>query len=263
MKVHPEPQIENLVARYLELWDRCDIEGLLDMYGPAMRYHDMPSGDIIEHPDLRNFLEQLFRREIHQRIKLKDTLIIENNAAFIHWKQTFDSIESGREVSVGGVELIVFEDGKIRSIREFYEGEGQPAEAGQPDSPGSIDEKMTKLGLSNETADRLVEDLEEYLAERKPWLQPDITLASVSADLGYTRNQISFVINHRLDQTFYELVNSRRIDHAVDRMKDKASDHSVLQIGFDAGFNSVSGFYNAFKKKTGMTPAQYLRKAQA
>jgi len=67
------------------------------------------------------------------------------------------------------------------------------------------------------------------------------------------------VINHVLDKTFYDLINSHRIDHAIDKMSSPENNFSILELGYDAGFNSVSGFYNAFKKQTEKTPAQYLR----
>ncbi len=62
-----------------------------------------------------------------------------------------------------------------------------------------------------------------------------------------------------LDKTFYDLVNGMRINHVIEKMSSPDSRLSLLELGFDAGFNSVSGFYNAFKKQTGMTPAQFKR----
>ena len=108
----------------------------------------------------------------------------------------------------------------------------------------------------------LANELVDFFDTECPYLLPDFTLAKVSAELGYTRNQISFVINHGMHRTFYGLVNERRIDHAIRQMSLPDNSMSILELGLDAGFSSVSGFYNAFRKKTDMTPAQYKRSLQ-
>ncbi len=250
--------IEDLVSKYLEYWDKCDIISLMSMYSDDARYHDMPAGDIIEYSGLKKYIEDSFSRQINQRIKLKETTVVEGNSAFIHWTQHFRAKDTGRDVTLNGVELIVFRHGRIQNIHEFYEGEGVPVEIEVP-STGSDTDKMTKLGLTDEMMKVMASELSGYLDDKEPYLNPDLTLAAVASDMGYTRNQISFVINHEMGRTFYELVNSKRIYHAINRMAENPENLSILEIGFDAGFNSVSGFYNAFKKQTSKTPAQYFR----
>lgn len=255
--------IEQLVARYLEFWDQADIDGLISMYNPAMQYHDMPSGEVIDYPDLKHFLTDTFAHKTDQHLKLKESVLLEGNSAFIYWTRTFVATDTQRKVTVNGVELIVFRDGAISSIHEFYDFRDADAEPASVQEKGTHLEKMTKLGLNDAMIQQLASELTDYLDQDKPYLLPELTLATVSKHLGYTRNQISFVINHVLDRTFYDLVNARRVDHVIAKMSSNDQNLSILELGFDAGFNSVSGFYNAFKKQTGMTPAQYMRSLQS
>lgn len=255
--------IEDLVARYLSYWDKSDIDGLMSMYAKSMKYHDMPSGEIIEYADLYQFLTDTFSLVQDHRIKLNQTTVIEASSAFVHWTQNFVSIDTGRKVQVNGVELILFRDGLINCIHEFYEYQTVGSLLMPLSATGSEAEKMTKLGLSTEMTRQIVLELSNYMEKDRPYLEPDLTLATVATHLGYTRNQISFVINHVLDKTFYDLINGHRIDHAISKMSSTQKNLSILELGFDAGFNSVSGFYNAFRKQTDKTPAQYLRSLKA
>ena len=254
--------IEKLVSKYLGFWDQADIDGLMSMYDPAMQYHDMPSGDVIDYADLKQFLVDTFAHKTDQNLKLKESVFLEGNSAFIYWTRSFVAEDTGRKVKINGVELIVFREGQICSIHEFYDFRDSGLEPLSPPEKGTHQEKMTKLGLTEEMVKQLASELVDYFNQEKPYLQPDLTLATVSKHLGYTRNQISFVINHVLYRTFYDFVNARRIEHVIRKMSANDQKLSILELGFDAGFTSVSGFYNAFKKQTDMTPAQYKKSLQ-
>ncbi|PCI34439.1 MAG: hypothetical protein COB54_01230 [Alphaproteobacteria bacterium] len=252
--------VEQLVSRYLDYWDQADIAGLVSMYDPAMQYHDMPLGQVIDYRDLKQFLTDTFAHKTDQHLKLKEAVFLEENSAFIHWTHSFFTRDTGRKVIMNGVELIVFRAGKIISIHEFYDFGENGSEPLQAPEKGTHLEKMTKLGLTDDMMQQMSRELSGYLDRERPYLEPDLTLATVSDHLGYTRNQVSFVINHVLGRTFYDLVNRRRIDHVLAKMSSAEPDLSILELGFDAGFNSVSGFYNAFRKQTDMTPAQYKKR---
>lgn len=69
------------------------------------------------------------------------------------------------------------------------------------------------------------------------------------------------LINHQLDQHFYDFVNTYRIENAMGILKDSSkSKVTALEILYEVGFNSKSSFNTAFKKHTGNTPTS-LRKA--
>ncbi len=255
--------IEELVSRYLTFWDKADIEGIMSMYSPEIQYYDMQSAEMLQSNEIKAFLVDAFSQKTNWRLKLNESITFEGNSAFIYWTQSFTATDTGREVSIHGVELIFFRDNQIHNIYEFYDFHDTETEPATLPSKGTYLEKMAKLGLTDPMMEQLVTELTGYLKDDEPYLQPELTLATVSDHLGYTRNQVSFVINHVLDKTFYDLVNGLRIDHIIARMSSSELNLSILELGFDAGFNSVSGFYNAFKKQTGMTPAQYKRQIKS
>ena len=251
--------IRDLVHRYFAYWHQADIEGLMSMYDPAMQYHDMPSGDVIGYPDLKQHVLNTFAFEAHSTFELKDSVFLDNNSAFIYWTQNFESSESGKLVTVNGVELIVFRDGLIVSIHEFYDYLGPGLESQEPAVKDEPSGQMLKLGLTEDQIERMSQEILSYFDASRPYLDPELSLAMVSEPLGYTRNQVSYVINHALGLTFYDLLNSRRVDHVIEQMNSSDPSVSILEMSINAGFNSMSGFYNAFKKQTGTTPVKYRK----
>lgn len=70
--------------------------------------------------------------------------------------------------------------------------------------------------------------------------------------------ELSLLINHHLDQHYFDFVNEYRIHHSMRILKDPAQrDRTVLDILYAVGFNSKSSFNTSFKKLTGQTPTQY------
>jgi AraC-like DNA-binding protein len=116
---------------------------------------------------------------------------------------------------------------------------GQAAEAGPPPDSALID----RLG--------------RYMAEDKPYLHSNLTVEQLARQLNVPPRELSRAINQGLGQNFFEFVSGYRVEEARRQLDDEANTAGILQIMYDAGFNSKSVFNTAFKKATGMTPSQY------
>lgn len=80
-------------------------------------------------------------------------------------------------------------------------------------------------------------------------------------DLACLTSQSVYNLSHSFKkstgQSPLEYINSYRLSIAADSLTK--TDTSVLNIAIDTGFNNVSYFNRAFKKKYGMTPTQYRK----
>ena len=102
--------------------------------------------------------------------------------------------------------------------------------------------------------------LKQYMTEAKPFLNPSLTIQEISKDIKIPVRELSVLINHNLEQHFYDFVNNYRIAYAMDLLKDASQNKvTVLEILYAAGFNSKSSFNTAFKKHTGQTPTAYRK----
>lgn len=103
-------------------------------------------------------------------------------------------------------------------------------------------------------------DVKQAIEQQQLYLNSDVTLADVAKRVGYSPREVSIVINSQLQCNFSEFINSYRIDYACDLLtQDKLKENSVLEIMHRSGFNSKAAFYQAFKKRTGLTPNQYRK----
>lgn len=102
--------------------------------------------------------------------------------------------------------------------------------------------------------------LREYMMKEKPFLSSSLTIQDISAAIEIPVRDLSLLINHTLEQHFYDFVNTYRVESAMDILKDGSkSKLTILEILYDVGFNSKSSFNTAFKKHTGYTPTSYRK----
>ena len=258
---HDTNDVTDLVTQYLAYWKEADIAGLISMYADDIEYHDMTSGTVVHLQDLEPVLRETFARESDRGLEINDVIFPKEGSALVHWTQHLKLQNSMENVQVGGVELMVFENGKIVSIHEFYDYRGiEPASAEAPSSDDSHDQ-LSKLGLTEGDLQKIAAAIVDYFKAEKPYLDPKLNLAAISSALGFTRNQISYVINHEIGSSFYDFVNRHRVDHSISQMAEAGRQFSVVKVAVESGFNTISGFYNAFKKQTGMTPSVYRKTA--
>jgi AraC-like DNA-binding protein len=75
-------------------------------------------------------------------------------------------------------------------------------------------------------------------------------------------HHLSQVLNDRLQQNFFDFVNSYRVEEVRRRISEPSGRTlTLMAIALDAGFNSKSVFNTAFRKYTCMTPSEFRKKA--
>jgi AraC-like DNA-binding protein len=110
----------------------------------------------------------------------------------------------------------------------------------------------------NEAVLSQISILKQYMAEKEPFLNPSLTIHELSNQIEIPVRDLSVLINHHIDQHFFDFVNEYRIQKAMSILKDPLkSDLTVLEILYEVGFNSKSSFNTSFKKYTNLTPTAY------
>jgi YesN/AraC family two-component response regulator len=103
--------------------------------------------------------------------------------------------------------------------------------------------------------------LNSFMTESEPYLEPTLSIYDLSKQLNIPAKDLSLLINHNLNQHFFDYVNGFRISKAMEMLKDPLKKElTVLEILYEVGFNSKSSFNTAFKKVTHLTPTEYRRK---
>lgn len=124
--------------------------------------------------------------------------------------------------------------------------------------------KYHRSRLDEAEALQIIGHLKNTISSEKLFLDPELTLQQIVVRLKVPSYKISQSLSQSANQSFYELVNGYRIDRAKELLLDPNKRHfTILAIAFEAGFNSKSTFNNAFKKATGLTPSQFLKRTEA
>ena len=120
--------------------------------------------------------------------------------------------------------------------------------------------KVADMEITEAKYDENLVELKKYMLEEKPFLNPSLSIKNVSDDIAIPVRELSLLINHKLEQHFFDFINSYRIQEAMDILQDPLKkDITILEILYEVGFNSKSSFNTAFKKKTGITPTSFRK----
>lgn len=104
----------------------------------------------------------------------------------------------------------------------------------------------------------LLPSIENKLRHEQLYLDPQLTVSKLANVLNIPAHSLSAVINDGAGMSFNEYLNTFRIDEATSRLSSsKYENLSIEGIAYDCGFNSLSAFYNAFKKINKVTPAKF------
>jgi len=140
---------------------------------------------------------------------------------------------------------------KQRDIFSYYLSEGKAKE-----QKGN---KPTETYLPDADSQQYLQQLDTYMQNRKPFLNPKLTLPQLAAKVDIPYYTLSQVIN-RSGIHFFDYVNQYRVEEVKKRMQDPDfKNYTLLGIALESGFNSKSAFNRVFKNITGITPTQYKK----
>jgi AraC-like DNA-binding protein len=120
-----------------------------------------------------------------------------------------------------------------------------------------VEPSKTDSTLSEKTEEHH-QKLMDTMKNLKPYLNPDLNLEMLAANVDVSAGYLSQIINKKEKVNFYDFVNRYRVEEAKNIIRNpKFRHYSLLAIGQEAGFNSKTTFNAAFKRYAGATPSQF------
>lgn len=121
--------------------------------------------------------------------------------------------------------------------------------------------KDKTIANPNETDRTIMEKIEQFMQEGKPYTDNLFTVDILAKKLNMKNHDISRVINRCTNQNFSSFVNGYRIKEAMFLLSQKnAKRFSIDKIAFDAGFGDRANFHRVFKKMVGLSPVEFREK---
>lgn len=121
--------------------------------------------------------------------------------------------------------------------------------------------KYVQSKLSKKDLDRLKDQLDQLMEEKKPYLNRKLLKAELAELLGVSNPEIARLLNERIGMSFFEYVNYYRIKEFIALAKtDRVKNLTIFGIAQEAGFNSKTTFNKSFKKLMGTSSSEYFIK---
>lgn len=141
----------------------------------------------------------------------------------------------------------------------FYFGfrqDGLPQPEPEEESKRKADDGLS-TPADNKQA-KLKADLLAYFKQKKPYLNPELSLKDLAQEMGTSHYTLSRFINKEFQINFYTLINRFRIEYILGLIEthgDKINSDSLYSV---SGFKSRTVFFRQFKETTGCTPKEYI-----
>lgn len=242
------------VMRYHLRWKHRDLDGVMALYHPEVQYNDFFQNRVMGRAELREYVRSSMPRDPDEALEHSDRIRLDGNTAFIQYRITLRGGEG--LVSLRASEAITVKNGLIWRVNEYASLVHE-----QPGSKTSSNQRpaVSRLGLSPRQLSFMADDLQQYFQRQQPYLAPELDLQQVAKECGYSRNQISYLLNQVLGQSFYRYVNQARLQHLLAALDDATPPVRIDELAFAAGFNSLSAFYSCFRQHTGQSPKAYVK----
>lgn len=114
------------------------------------------------------------------------------------------------------------------------------------------------LSIDEAKENKIVEKL-LALESKHEYLNADFTLPYVAKKIKTNTTYLSYVVNKRFGKSFGEYSNELKINYVINEMitNHKYRKYSTQAIAESVGFKNAVSFAKSFRKRTGVSPAQF------
>ncbi len=112
--------------------------------------------------------------------------------------------------------------------------------------------------LGKAAAEELFSRAERLIREERLFKKFAFSLSDLALRMDVNARYLSQAINQTTGKNFNRFINDYRLDEARRMLRE--TEENATDIGFSVGFNSLSSFYDQFKKAEGLSPDQYRKK---
>jgi AraC-like DNA-binding protein len=106
---------------------------------------------------------------------------------------------------------------------------------------------------------KILSEIKKIMEDEKAFAVEGISLTLVADELGITSQQLSQILNEKLNKSFNSFINEYRIDEAKKILIDEP-ERTIMSIALAVGFNSNTTFSTTFSSFSGMSPKDFRRK---
>lgn len=128
------------------------------------------------------------------------------------------------------------------------------------DSAQLDEQEKKQKELDKTILDRIISDLTHLINNENVYLEPDLTLATLSEKLNTNRTYLTKAIQKEYNLSYLDFINGYRIKEAIKILASEESKNlSIDGIAGMAGFNNRVTFAKIFKQSTGMSPSAFIK----
>jgi AraC-like DNA-binding protein len=119
-------------------------------------------------------------------------------------------------------------------------------------------QKYAYSGATQGDLESLGYRLEQLLNSKRPYLDPDLSLSQLAAQLAASSRHVSQLINTRFGMNFAAYMNYCRVQRASLQLSaDEFARVAIKSIMYESGFKSKSVFNREFHRHFGVSPSEY------
>lgn len=254
--------LTRLVDAYNGAWNAQDVDRLLALMDKRASYYDAFWMEYVSGRDLAQYLRDSFVDENLWYDRVGEIIPVDNGVV-CRYSASHHAGDGPGEYLFSGAEVVTFRDDKIVTVSDFYcdPRDGVLQEVAQYAARHHGETRQAESGLSALRALRFRRLLLDVVLDDKVYLDADLTQAGLAAQVGCSVEHLMQVITNEFGTNFHNFVDRYRINHARQLLRangDRLQD--LEKVARDSGYLNAEELERAFRRITGETPAEYLRR---